>query len=145
MAATKKVTADTWVRLTQSYHLAQKQCRDSLRGSGLTQPQFEVLAQIAGEEGIPLTRIGENLLVTGGNITGIVDRLEKGGLVKRKRDKEDRRIIRAFFTAKGKKLYQQATPSYDRFLKMSFGDLTPGDHVKLQKVLDQLRKKLDVE
>jgi len=140
MAATKKVTTDTWTRLTQTYHMAQKQCRDALRGSGLTQPQFEVLAQIHGEEGIPLTRIGENLLVTGGNITGIVDRLEKTGLVKRKRDKEDRRIIRAFFTAKGKKVYQQATPAYDRFLKKAFGELSAAEHGRLQKSLDNLRK-----
>lgn len=140
MAATKKVTTDTWTRLTHGYHFAQKQCRSALRGSGLTHPQYEVLAQIAGEEGIPLTRIGEKLLVTGGNITGIVDRLERDGLVKRKRDKEDRRIIRAFFTAKGKRLYQQASPAYDRFLKKAFGDLSSADHGRLQKALDNLLK-----
>ncbi len=140
--ATKKVASQTWAGLSQSYQLAQKECRDALRGSGLTQPQFEVLSQIADEEGIPLTRIGENMLVTGGNITGIIDRLERDGLVKRKRDREDRRIIRAFFTAKGKRLYQGAVPAYDRFLKNVFGDMSGADHSRLQKSFDNLKGKL---
>lgn len=135
----KKISSETWLCLAQSYHLAQKHYRESLRGSGLTQPQFEVMTQIADDEGIPLTRIGENLMVTGGNITGIIDRLEKNGVVKRKRDKEDRRVIRAFFTAKGKRLYQQASPARDRFLKKTFGDMSLGDHAKLKKVLDNLK------
>ena len=140
--ATKKVSAGTWERLSQCYQMTQKQCRDALRGSGLTQPQFLVLTQVAEEEGIPLTRIGENMLVTGGNITGIVDRLEREGLVKRKRDREDRRIIRAFFTAKGKKAYQQAMPAYDRFLKSTFGDLSGAEMGRLHKSLDSLHGNL---
>lgn len=140
--ATKKVSSGTWERLSQCYQLTQKRCRDALRGTGLTQPQFLVLTQIAEEEGIPLTRIGENMLVTGGNITGIVDRLEREGLVKRKRDREDRRIIRAYFTTKGKKLYEQALPSYDRFLRAAFGEVGPTELAKLQKSLEALHSVL---
>lgn len=138
--ASKKTSVGAWSRLAQCYQVAQKQCRDALRNTGLTQPQYEVLSQISDEEGIPLTRIGENMNVTGGNITGIVDRLERDGLVKRKRDKEDRRIIRAFFTAKGRKLYQKAMPSYDRFLRNAFGDVSDAELNRLQKSLIQLQK-----
>jgi len=140
--AAKKMSSAAWEKLSQCYAMSQKQCRDALRGTGLTQPQFQVMTQIAEEEGIPLTRIGEHMLVTGGNITGIVDRLEREGLVKRKRDREDRRIIRAFFTAKGKRFYQQATPSYDRFLRQAFGEMTGGELTRLQRSLDGLQKNL---
>ncbi len=138
--ASKRTTVGAWSRLSQCYQVAQKQCRDALRKTGLTQPQYEVLSQISDEEGIPLTRIGENMNVTGGNITGIVDRLERDGLVKRKRDKEDRRIIRAFFTSKGRNLYSKATPSYDRFLKNTFGDASDAELKRLQKSLDNLAR-----
>lgn len=137
--ASKKISVGAWARLSQTYQVAQKQCRDALRTSGLTQPQFEVMAQISDQEGIPLTRIGENMNVTGGNITGIVDRLERNGLVKRKRDGEDRRIIRAFFTAKGKRMYQKATPSYDRFLKSAFGATSDAELKRLEKSLTNLK------
>jgi MarR family 2-MHQ and catechol resistance regulon transcriptional repressor len=140
--ANRKVTTETWERLSQCYQMTQKRAREALRGSGLTQPQFLVMTQIAEEEGIPLTRIGENMLVTGGNITGIVDRLEREGLVKRKRDGEDRRIIRAYFTPKGKKTYQQALPSYDRFMRQVFGELGSGDVTRLHKTLESLHKGL---
>lgn len=140
--ANKKTSVGAWSRLSQCYQVAQKQCRDALRNTGLTQPQYEVLSQISDDEGIPLTRIGANMNVTGGNITGIVDRLERDGLVKRKRDKEDRRIIRAFFTPKGRKLYTKASPSYDRFLKSAFGEVSDAELNRLQKSLDQLHKTL---
>jgi MarR family 2-MHQ and catechol resistance regulon transcriptional repressor len=140
--ANRKVTTETWERLSQCYQMTQKKAREALRGSGLTQPQFLVMTQIAEEEGIPLTRIGENMLVTGGNITGIIDRLEREGLVKRKRDGEDRRIIRAFFTPKGQKTYKQALPAYDRFMRQVFGDLGGGDVTRLHKTLEVLHKGL---
>jgi MarR family 2-MHQ and catechol resistance regulon transcriptional repressor len=140
--ATRKVTTETWERLSQCYQLTQKRAREALKGTGLTQPQFLVLTQISEEEGIPLTKIGENMLVTGGNITGIVDRLEREGLVKRKRDGEDRRIIRAFFTPKGKKTYQQAVPTYDRFMRQVFGELGAGEVGRLHKTLETLHKGL---
>ncbi|MFH1681304.1 MAG: MarR family transcriptional regulator [Candidatus Eisenbacteria bacterium] len=140
--ATRKVATETWERLSQCYQMTQKRARDALRDTGLTQPQFLVLTQIAEEEGIPLTRIGENMLVTGGNITGIVDRLEREGLVKRKRDGKDRRIIRAFFTPKGKKLYTHAVPTYDRFMRQVFGDLGSGEVTRLHKTLENLHKGL---
>lgn len=136
--AKKKTALATWSHISQIYQIAQRKCGDQLRATGLTQPQYEVLSQIHQEEGIPLTKIGENMNVTGGNVTGIIDRLSRDGLVKRARDKEDRRIIRAHFTAKGRKTYKKATPSYDRFLKEAFGGVSDAELKRLQASLDRV-------
>jgi MarR family 2-MHQ and catechol resistance regulon transcriptional repressor len=70
---------------------------------GLTLPQWLALGCIgrAGEEGMPHSQIGQQLMLSKAPITGIVDRLERAGLVERRADTKDRRVSRAIATPKG--------------------------------------------
>lgn len=70
---------------------------------GLTLPQWLALGCIsrAGEEGMPHSQIGHQLMLSKAPITGIVDRLERAGLVERRADTKDRRVSRAIATPKG--------------------------------------------
>lgn len=64
------------------------------------------------DEGMMLSEIGEQMLVTKANITGLVDRLEKQGYVKRKRDLFDRRKVIAMITDKGKSFTEKVIEEY---------------------------------
>jgi MarR family 2-MHQ and catechol resistance regulon transcriptional repressor len=70
---------------------------------GLTLPQWLALGAIgfAGDEGMPHSQIGHKLMLSKAPITGIVDRLERAGLVVRHADTKDRRVSRAVATPKG--------------------------------------------
>jgi MarR family 2-MHQ and catechol resistance regulon transcriptional repressor len=70
---------------------------------GLTLPQWLALGAIshAGSEGMPHSQIGHKLMLSKAPITGIVDRLERAGLVVRHADTKDRRVSRAIATSKG--------------------------------------------
>ena len=68
----------------------------------LTQPQFGVLEILARRGPVPLHELGKELLVSGGNITCVVDNLEKAGLVVRTRDTQDRRVIKAALALVGR-------------------------------------------
>ncbi|RYG56520.1 MarR family transcriptional regulator [bacterium] len=70
---------------------------------GLTLPQWLALGAIgfAGDEGMPHSQIGQKLMLSKAPITGIVDRLERAGLVERHADAKDRRVSRAIATPKG--------------------------------------------
>ncbi|HEX9997855.1 MAG TPA: MarR family transcriptional regulator [Abditibacterium sp.] len=74
-----------------------------LEEHALTLPQWLALGCIshAGEEGIPHSQIGQKLMLSKAPITGIVDRLERVGLVERRADLKDRRVSRAVATEKG--------------------------------------------
>ena len=74
-----------------------------LEEHSLTLPQWLALGCIshAGEEGIPHSQIGQRLMLSKAPITGIVDRLERVGLVERRADLKDRRVSRAVATPKG--------------------------------------------
>lgn len=71
---------------------------------GLTAPQWAILARLWGEDGQSPSIIGKSLHFDKPTITGIVDRLEQKGLVKKIRDIEDRRVVRVYLTEDGKKL-----------------------------------------
>lgn len=73
----------------------------------LTAPQWAVLARLWGEDGQSPSIIGKSLHFDKTTATGIVDRLEQKGLVRKVRDLEDRRLIRVYLTDKGNKLKKE--------------------------------------
>jgi DNA-binding MarR family transcriptional regulator len=83
-----------------------KRAERFLSAYGLTPPQSEILAVLSEEGAIPLNRLSERLCCASSNVTGIVDRLERDGLVKRERSQEDRRVILLDLTDKGRKTWK---------------------------------------
>jgi DNA-binding MarR family transcriptional regulator len=85
------------------------------RPQGLTAAQFNVLNLLAApdaEGGLSQRELADMLVVDRSNVTGLVDRMEKAGWVRRADDPEDRRVYRVQLTASGKKLWQKVAPAY---------------------------------
>jgi MarR family 2-MHQ and catechol resistance regulon transcriptional repressor len=104
----------------------------------LTQPQFSVLDTLSERGPLPLHEIGKALLVSGGNVTCVVDNLEKAGLVARERDTQDRRVIRAALTSAGVAKLAEMRPAYEARV----AELTSGLTDMEQAILLQLLRKL---
>ena len=98
------------MRLARTFHKIDRLASDQLRCSGLSSAQFDVLAHVGAAEGITQQELAERLLVTKGNICGMIGRMETEGWVERKPDPEDRRANRLFLTRQGKALLAQAAP-----------------------------------
>lgn len=77
---------------------------------GLTAPQWAILARLWEEDGQSPSVIGRNLHFDKPTITGIADRLEEKGLVRKSRDTEDRRVVRIHLTARGREMERQLPP-----------------------------------
>ncbi|MCT4592738.1 MAG: MarR family transcriptional regulator [Anaeromicrobium sp.] len=86
---------------------------------GTTNTKFNVLVILSRgpKEGMMLSEIGEKMVVTKANMTGLIDRLEKDGLVERIRDSKDRRKIRAVLTTKGKDFVEKLVEVYSIWIK----------------------------
>jgi DNA-binding MarR family transcriptional regulator len=106
----------------------------------LTPPQWDVLCALAQADpgGMMLSEISQQLLVTGGNITGLVDRLEEAGLVKRLPHPQDRRVVLAVLTERGEEVYGQVFPEYCTRLKELLGGGYPQRRAGLTEALEQL-------
>jgi DNA-binding MarR family transcriptional regulator len=92
-----------WVRLLRTSRAIEGELRERLRLTfQITLPQFDVMAALArAEDGMTMTELSRMLMVSNGNVTGIVDRLVADKLVLRKAPAEDRRAIIVRLTPKG--------------------------------------------
>ena len=133
-----RYTTSLWVRFLRFNLLSNKRLQDDLEKLDLTPPQFYVLATIGYAGGLPFGEIGEKMMVTVSNLTGIVDRLEEKGLVNRNRDAHDRRIVRVRLTEKGSKVYKNTIPLFEKGIAQFF---SPLDKLQ-QKELSSLLRKL---
>ncbi len=101
---------NVWVALARCSASVSRASADDIRGYGLTQAQFAVLDVLYHKGPMPLRALGRKLLVTSGNVTFVADQLEKAGLVRRRRQADDRRVIHANLTAKGERLMARVFP-----------------------------------
>lgn len=102
--AGESVGLSMWVRLLKTHNLVLARLRAALASRGATLPQFDVMAQLSRQPGgLTFRELSRRLLVSAGNLTGIVDRLERDGLVRREAVPHDRRSFRVALTGSGRK------------------------------------------
>jgi DNA-binding MarR family transcriptional regulator len=127
-----------WVRLAMTFNVVYQEIKHELSEEHFTVPQFEIISCLDRKTGLSLSEIAERLLVSGGNVTGIIDRLERDGYVHRVRDKVDRRIVRALLTEKGFGLYKSFLPRYKEVMHRINSGLTLEERKQLQRLLKKL-------
>ncbi|MBI3193634.1 MAG: MarR family transcriptional regulator [Ignavibacteriae bacterium] len=127
-----------WVKLLRAAATMGKRSRENIESFGLTEPQFGVLETLGHKGPMLLGELGKKRLVSGGNITCVVDNLEKEGLVERVHSKDDRRAIIVRLTHKGKKLFDEIFTHHAEHIAKLASVLTDEE----QEELGRLCKKL---
>ena len=100
-----------WSRLTSLTNQLGRRVEQVLLKHGLSTAQFDVLSSIHRHEGMTQQELAKTLLVTKGNICGLIDRMEAAGWVARRNDPFDRRTNRLYLTESGRQQLDQTTPS----------------------------------
>lgn len=136
--AKSDLALDLWTRLSKAYDKVRKDQMKQMAVEKLTAPQFNVLEVLSRRGPIPLKRISEELMVTGANITCVVDNLEKEDLVLRVHSKEDRRVINAELTDKGKAKINGILPEYARKMADLTSVLSEDEQRELANLLQKL-------
>ena len=131
---------DLWTRLSKAYDKVRKEQMKQMSQQKLTAPQFNVLEVLSRRGPIPLKRISEELMVTGANITCVVDNLEKEDLVKRVHSKEDRRVINAELTDKGREKIDGIMPDYAKHMAEITSVLSDDEQKALSDLLEKLNQ-----
>jgi len=110
----------------------------------LTLPQFDVLVQLARREaGMTPGELTRELLVTAGNVTGIVERLAGVGLVERRPVPEDRRAVRVRLTTRGRRLMRRAIPRHRRDVDTLLERVATQDLASLRDLLGTVSRALE--
>jgi MarR family 2-MHQ and catechol resistance regulon transcriptional repressor len=127
-----------WISLARCYATYARAVASKVQEYGLTTPQFGILEALYHLGPLSLGELADKLLVTGGNVTYVMDRLEAQDLVYRDRSPADRRIIQAKLTDKGRALIAEVFPGHGEFIESLAGHLTPEEQDTLRVLLKKL-------
>jgi MarR family 2-MHQ and catechol resistance regulon transcriptional repressor len=122
--------------LVEAYLAFSREDNRHIRSMRLTPSQFDVIATLGGTDGMTCSELSEATLVTKGTLTGVLDRLEKKGVIRRTAVKSDRRCIKIRLTDHGDTLFQKTFVAHAAFLRPYF------ERAVSQKEADQIRSLL---
>jgi DNA-binding MarR family transcriptional regulator len=112
-------------------------------GEELSLARFDLLMQLLREDGQTLAQLSRRMLVTAGNLTGLVDRAERDNIVERRPDPSDRRLTRVVLTVRGRKLADRAVARHAELAEEILGPLDARDREELRRLLGRMREALD--
>jgi DNA-binding MarR family transcriptional regulator len=129
-----------WRTMLRTTFSLRQAVRPVFAAHGLTGPQWHVLNILgeAGPSGLTLGEVTDRLLHTPGNTTGIVDKLEEGGLVQRTPHPEDRRAILVSLTREGEGVYTAIKPALSERAGELFGCLSAREQATLHGLFERL-------
>lgn len=131
-----------WLHLTRAHSRIAREEQALLACYDLTVAQFDVLSHVASTPGLSQTELAERLIVTKGNVGGLIDRLERDGLVERRANPEDRRSNKLYLTPAGCRAFDAAAPALEEHLSRQFSGLGVDDLSELRRLLAQLDRAL---
>src|SRR4051794_25498969 len=131
-----------WLRLLTCTQLVEKQVRTNLRERfETTLPRFDLMAQLErAPQGLKMSELSQRMMVTGGNVTGITDGLEKEGLVIREVDPADRRVFRVKLTAEGQKQFRRMAGEHEQWIIGLFEGMSAKQKNQLTELLGELKQ-----
>ncbi len=138
----EEITAlDTAIKLARATESLVSKTSLNLSAQNVTVSQFGILDAVYHLGPLTQKTLGEKILKSGGNITHVVDNLEKRALVKRHRGKNDRRNFEIHLTKKGEKLITKILPGYVKVIKDELSILSQEESEILQRLCKKIGKK----
>lgn len=146
-APRRKMALRIWLRLLTSSQLIEKRVRGRFRIEfDTTLPRFDVMAALAREpEGQTMGDVSRWLLVSSGNITGIIARLQEDGLVTRSRHADDRRTHLVRLSNAGRKEFKRLSLTHEKWIRNMLSGMTREEMATLDNLLAKVKISLAAE
>lgn len=140
-----KTSLRLWLRLLSCSMIIERRVRTRLEDEfDSTLPRFDVLAALErAPEGLTMSQLSAALLVSNGNVTGIVSRLIEETLVVRTLDSDDRRVATVRLTRKGREAFQRMARAHEKWVDKMFAGLDDAQMEQLMKLLASVRHSID--
>ena len=134
-----------WLRLLSCSMIIERRIRTRLEEEfATTLPRFDVMAALEREpDGLTMSQLSAALLVSNGNVTGIVNRLIEELLVVRTLESDDRRIATVRLTRKGRATFQKMARGHEQWVDNMFAGVTEVQMEQLMKLLAVVRHSID--
>ncbi|MHA7967031.1 MarR family winged helix-turn-helix transcriptional regulator [Paenibacillus sp. CAU 1782] len=129
-----------YIALSRASQWVNAHADRDIRTHGLNRTEFGVLELLHHRGPQPLQQIGEKVLMSSGNITYVVDKLEKKGLCRRRASERDRRLIYAEVTEKGSAFIEQVFPEHTKIIQAAVAGLSEEEKAIASQLLKKLGK-----
>jgi MarR family 2-MHQ and catechol resistance regulon transcriptional repressor len=139
-SASEERALSTYIKLARAANTAMAYARVGLEDAGLSLGQFAVLEALYHVGPLNLGDLARRVLTSSGNLTLVVDNLQKRGLVRRRQQGRDKRFVTAAITASGSRLIARIFPEHAQRITEIMGRLEPAD----QEQLGALCRKLGI-
>lgn len=124
-----------WLRLARIFQKIDTRSERFLRGQGLSVAQFDVLSKIGAASGMTQQELADSLLVTKGNVSQLLRKMEDEGLIMRR---QEGRTNCLFLTAQGQSLYDAVVPQQEALIADLLSPLTDEEQRELARLLRKL-------
>jgi len=130
-----------WLRLLTCTQLIERTVRRQLRGRfATTLPRFDLMSQLQRHpDGLKMNELSRRMMVTSGNVTGIVDQLVRERLVERAED-ADRRAYRIRLTRTGMRAFGEMARAHEAWIVQVLGGLTARESTSLLALLARVKR-----
>jgi MarR family 2-MHQ and catechol resistance regulon transcriptional repressor len=129
---------DTYIKLRRAINSLSLRESEEIRKAGLTESQFGALEALFHLGPLCQRELADKVLKSAGNMTTVVDNLERRGLVERQREGDDRRVVTVHLTKSGEKLIREVFPRVVGVLVSAFSALTASDQDQLAALCRRL-------
>jgi DNA-binding MarR family transcriptional regulator len=131
-----------WLRMLACTNRIENFVRQNLQAKfATTLPRFDLMAQLErAPEGLKMRELSQRMMVTGGNVTGITDGLEKEGLVVREVDATDRRVFRVKLSAEGQRQFRRMAVEHEQWVVELFEGMSMKHKNQLVELLGELKR-----
>jgi DNA-binding MarR family transcriptional regulator len=131
-----------WLRMLSCTNHIESYVRQQLQGSfAITLPRFDLMAQLErAPQGLKMSELSQRMMVTGGNVTGITDGLEKEGLVLRDVDPADRRVYRVRLTPEGQRQFRRMAAEHEQWVIGLFEGMSAREKQQLVQLLGTVKR-----
>jgi DNA-binding MarR family transcriptional regulator len=134
-----------WLRLLACTVRVESKIRGRLRATfGITLPRFDLMAQLERHpDGLRMGELSKRMMVTGGNVTGIADQLERERLIVRVPDPQDGRAFMVKLTPRGRKTFAEMAAVHEGWVADLFRDIPSADKAAMIALLDTMKRHLN--
>jgi MarR family 2-MHQ and catechol resistance regulon transcriptional repressor len=115
-----------------------EQSRRDIEQHGLMASEFAALEVLYHKGHLPIGEVGDRVLLTSGSMTYVIDKLERRGLLERRRCPEDQRVVYAALTPAGRALMQDVFPDHAEMIRRATSGLTPDEKRLATSLLKRL-------
>lgn len=110
---------------------------------GMHRGQAMLLCQVAKQDGMTQSELAQALSVQGATITNLLKRMEDAGMVVRRRDDEDNRLVRVYVTDEGRQREEAITEQFEQLIKQMFAGMCGEEYESFRRTIGQLMTNLE--